>query len=409
MLKQLLLPGLGRRKAILQGAPRLIVFVIAVAFSSSGSGLSIVAVNYYLFEHTHVALSVGLAVLVSFVPPAVLVPMLRPVFLGRRLKRVAFTIPLVQSGTTFLLALWIGVGLGLWAIYVLLTVLGVLVQLSWIAIYSLLPQLRGPVPPVRANAWLHGASQCGVISAMIAASLIGRIEPPTLILYDALSFLGIAAAVAWCTNGIADLQDDDGISEKVKLRHVLRHMAGPQHISSAAWFLAALPLGYVTILVTNATLPVIVLRDAMLGPRGYTLAELSFALGAVVVSALLSHDRAQGRHLLVLSLVGLASGLMMLTLSHRIIFLLVSMMVLGGAVLAVNTTAQNLAQRLVNASLLPSVQSLGSLIGTVVGAAAVLSISLLLQSGYLELGLLAIALGIITVALQVRRKVEALL
>ncbi len=404
--------SLAQRRENLHRSRRLLVFIGAVAFSSSGSGLSVVAVNYYLYVRTHAALSVGLAVLVTFVPPAVVIPALQPLFHQGRLKQLSYLIPLAQAGTTLLLALWTSRDGAVWGIYGFLTLLGCLVQLSWIATYSLLPHLRGLVPPVRANAWLHGASQWGVISAMLAASLIGKIAPPLLIFYDALTFLGIAAAMLWCTRDLKTealvAQEQGQSSAKGRFRRVLREIAGSRPIAAASWFIAALPLGYVTILIINTALPVLTLRERLLGPRNYTLAEFAFALGAVLTSGLLSQEKMQERRLLVPSLLVLAGGVSALGISTQLFALLPTMVLLGGAVLAVNTSAQNLAQRLVSAPLLPTAQSLGSLVGTAVGAAMVLITAFLLQSGWLLAGLLAIACCILLIASQVRRKVEVL-
>src|SRR5262245_10415187 len=133
----------------------------AMAVSSAGSVLSVLALLTYLYERTSSPLPVGLAVLLNFLPVVTVLPLVAGRMSRWTLRSTAGGAAFLQAAIAGAMALTAAVRGPLLVLYLASSALGLLTQILWISALSALPRLVDSGRLREANVLLQTSSQTG--------------------------------------------------------------------------------------------------------------------------------------------------------------------------------------------------------------------------------------------------------
>ncbi len=181
----------------LRASPAFARLLLGTAVSGLGDVLTWVALSWLVLERAGGA-AVG-AVLLAFALPSALTASLWGRLLDRVQPRHLMLVDNLARAVIIaaipLLDAW--QRLDLWVVYVLAALAGALAPLTGVGVRVVVPQL---VPPERletSNAALAGAAQAAVIAGpLLAGLLVAALGAANVLWLDALSFLGMAWALA---------------------------------------------------------------------------------------------------------------------------------------------------------------------------------------------------------------------
>lgn len=262
------------------------VFWLGFAFSVLGDAMTRVALTWLVYEQTGSARAIGWLML-CYTGPIVLGGLMAGALLDRFDRRTVMIVDNVIRGVamaTVPLLHLLG-ALEIWHIYVVAGVYGLLMMVSLAGTPSLIPSLVKPELRSTANALeMLGFTLGGIIGPPLTGLLIGWIDAPNVVLFDALTYLGFALALAVTRTEARVRRVTRSERRPFSLADVMRLMAREPVLLSTTLMFMAFNLGSGFIYLT---LPV--MSDRVLGGGPGLYGSLLGVLAAgQVTSALLS-------------------------------------------------------------------------------------------------------------------------
>jgi len=305
--------------------------------SHTGDLLQSMAQSWLVFTLTHSALKLGLLGFCQLVPRLVL-GTLGGVIVDRvdrrRLLITTQTIAMLQSIAMFVLVAMGTITYG--QIVVLTIVLGVVDTLHLTARHALIPAL---VPPEELQAGVAlnaaGMNVTQVIGPSIGGALLGLCGVAGCLLINAISFVGILAALMAMRWRPPSSAAHTG-SLFGELVEGLRHVGARERLwvpVAMAYAIAALAMAY------SRLTPVFASDVLHAGVRAYGAMLAAPGVGAVIASLAVAQRGFGGMRRLNASVLALVGGLCAFALSTNLMVSLLALSVVGGAQMVFRTTA----------------------------------------------------------------------
>ncbi len=169
------------------------LIVAAVALSSLGDELALIALTIKVFELRHSGFAVSALLLAGLAPLALLAPAAGLLVDRSEKVRLLAAASLAQAA----LATGLASTSSFPAILVLSFLLGAGAAVAQPALYAVIPSVVGEEATTRANAWLEAGKYAGWVAGPLVAGVLAQTVGTGAALYaDALSFLAIAGAAA---------------------------------------------------------------------------------------------------------------------------------------------------------------------------------------------------------------------
>lgn len=353
------------------------ILITANGVSTAGSVLNVIALISLIFGATGESLPVGAVVLVSFLPVAVVTPLVAG-RLGRSApRRRAVLLTAGQAALAGGMALLAAARAPVGWFYLCAAALGLAAMLLRLTILSVIPELVGRERLTKVNVLVQVSSQLGAVAGAGALAAAGGAAPSVLFTADAATFVIQGLLLAWVLPRKAPPSG---------ARHAVASRLGRGQILPAV---ILLPCGFITLNALNVAMPLLALDTLHAGQRGFALAELVYPIAAVLGGLAVRRAR---RLSIVACLALLVVGWLLLAAVTHLATLLVGVAVLGIAVTLSNASTQAWVQDRVPRDLVFTVQSRAAAVGATVSAVAVLPLSTAFSSGAEHIALVVVAL-----------------
>lgn len=263
------------------------LFWLGFALSVLGDALTRVALTWMVYEQTGSATAIGWLML-CYTGPILIGGLMAGALLDRYDRRTVMIVDNIIRGVAVaMIPLLHAFGmLELWHIYVVATIYGLLMMVSLAGTPSLIPSLVRPEQRSTANALeMLGFTLGGIIGPPLTGLLIGLISAPSVVLFDALTYLGFTLTLA-VTRTASETGTTHARARQrgYSMRDVVRLLANEPVLLSTTLMFMAFNLGSGFIYLT---LPV--MSDRVLGGGPALYGSLLGVLAAgQVTSALLS-------------------------------------------------------------------------------------------------------------------------
>jgi hypothetical protein len=343
--------------------PGALKLAAANAVSTSGSVLNVIAFLTEIYTTTRHPLTVGLAVLVNFLPVTILAPFISRWIRGMAPRRSGLILALAEAGAAAGMAV-ISAGGPLVMLYVGAGLLGVLGLVVRLIILSALPRLVAAKRLTRANVTLQISSQAGAVAGAAGLAVAGHAPIWILFAVDAVTFV-IQAFLLWLVlpaqpaAPAAAGEGGAGTPGRVAVPGLMR-------------YLVLLPSGFIALNSINVVLPLLMLGTLGTGQRGFALAEVVYPAAAITAGVVARRaDR-----LPIPPFIGvLGAGWLVLAVAPGLLAALAGTAVLSVGVIASNAATQAWVQHDVPAAALMPVQSLAAAFGATVSTVFVICLS----------------------------------
>lgn len=354
--------------AELQPGRRISLVVTANALSITGSALNLIALVTLLYGSRGGALSVGIVVLIGFLPVAIAMPLV-----GRRLapsspRRLLVCVSLTQAVVVAAMAVdATAPHVHRALLYAAAGALGFGAMMTRIATYTVLPRVvpSGRLP--RVNLSLQVSSQMG--AAFGALIVVFAHDSPAWALFtaDAATFALQAGVFALALSGLVIAADGPAGDRPTppSRRPVLSR--------AAALFYVLVPTGFIALNVVNVALPLQALAHLHAGQRGFAAGEFVYPLAAIACGLILRRRDSLPRLGMCVALI--AIGLLLLAWSPTLSVLLAGVLVVGAGNVLSNAVSQSLLQRTFHGAELGAMQGRAAGVGAAVSTPAVLGIA----------------------------------
>lgn len=379
---------------------------VANAVSTAGSVLNVVALLTYVYVRTGDSLPVGLAVLVTFLPVALVMPLISGQLARGSLRSIAIGASLLQAGLAAAMAALAAGDGWLPLLYGCASALGLLAMVQRICILSLIPRLVGKDNLAATNLMLQVSSQVGAIVGALGLALRGQAAPWVLFTIDAVSFVVQGAML----HVLLPRESGAEAARPARPAGPATSPAAPARkppVTGLVAFLVLLPVGFTALNLVNTAVPLLALGTLDLGQRGFALAEVFYPAAAISFAFVL---RRIGRLPVPAAIALVALGLAILAAAGNLTTMLVGVSVLGGAIVMSNASTQAWVQAVLPAGVLPAVQARASAMGATASAVLVLAVSAAFDAGHgsKALALLAALCAILAVwSVPLRARVAA--
>jgi hypothetical protein len=349
----------------------------AMATSSVGSVLNTIALLAYLYQRTSSPLPVGGAVLVNFLPVVLIVPLIGARLTGHSLRLAASAAAFGQAALVVSMALVVAADGPLLPLYVASAALGVLTQLLWISILSLLPGIVAPARLASTNIAVQLASQTGAVVGALALVGHGPAAAWVLFAIDAATFV-VQGVVLWVMLPPGERAPDPVPAGGATGREATGERPGePARVARGLTarergYGLLMPVGFIAMNVLNVAVPLIILDSFGDGQRQYALTETVYPVAAIAVGALL---RRRFRVPAAAGIAVIGAAFVVLGLAGSVPVLLVAVALFGASIIVSNAATQTLVQSNVARERLPRVQSFASATGATLSALAIIAVT----------------------------------
>lgn len=354
--------------AELRAGRRISLIVAANALSVTGSALNLIALVTLLYGSSGGALSVGIVVLIGFLPVVIAMPLVGPRLAPSSPRRLLVCVSLTQAVVVAGMAVDASTPHAHRALlYAAAGALGLGAMMTRVATYTVLPRVvpSGRLP--RVNLSLQVSSQVG--AAVGALIVVFAHDSPAWALFtaDAATFAVQAAFFALALSGLVVAADGPAGARSAPPSRK------PQLSRVAALFYVLVPVGFIALNVVNVTLPLQALAHLQAGQRGFAAGEFVYPLAAIACGLILRRRDSLPRLGVCVALI--ATGLLLLAWSPTLSVLLAAVLVVGAGNVLSNAVSQSLLQRSLHGAELGAMQGRAAGVGAAVSAPAVLGIA----------------------------------
>lgn len=361
-----------------------LTLVMANAVSTSGSVLNVIAFLTEIYATTRRPLTVGLAVLVNFLPVAVLAPFVSRWIRGTAPRRSGTAMAVAQAAAAAVMAA-VSVHGTLVVLYVCAGLLGVMGLIVRLIILSALPRLVAPRRLAAANVTVQISSQAGAVVGAAGLALAGHAAIWALFTIDAVTFVA-QAFLLWLALPAAPAGAAGSAPE---------HPSGAT--APALRYLILLPAGFIALNSINVVLPLLTLGTLHAGQRGFALAEVVYPAAAITAGII---ARRAERMPVAPFISLLVAGWLILAVAPELAVTLAGTAVLSVGVITSNAATQTWVQQSVPAVRLLSVQSLAATCGAAVSTVFVIGLSVAFGygGGRISMACVGIAFAVLAAA-----------
>jgi MFS family permease len=358
--------------AAARGRAAVAVLSVATGISIAGSALNTIGLLSYVYDRTHAATPIGIAVIANFLPVACILPFFGGQLARRSLHRSAVALAWGQAAVGIGMAVAAATTAPLALLYAGNASLGLLAMAQRIAVLSMLPRLVERSELTRANLLLQMLSQAGAVIGAVGLVAGGGAPAWVLLTVDAATFvLQGFVFLALRTGSAADAPSPEEAQGRPGAGGRL-----PRRLVLLVWLM---PSAFVAMNVLNVAIPLVVLDRIGSGQRGYAAAEAVYPALAIAAGLVL---RRFGRLEAQWTLAAVCLGFALLAFASSLAAALAAVAVLGAGVVSTNAATQVVAQAVFSPRQLPVLQVRAASLGAAISAGAVVAVTWAFARGH---------------------------